>query len=55
MCVSPLAALSPIGSLLAGHRSINPATAMFSPLAAVLTAKKKPQPERLAALYPNGG
>jgi hypothetical protein len=52
MCV---AALSPLGALAGGSKS---GLAMLSPAAALgsaLFAKKKPaQPDRLAALYPNG-
>ena len=50
MC-SPI--ISPLGSLFAG-RKVNPGLAMLSPLAALATSKK-PKPDRLNTLYPNGG
>lgn len=54
MCVSPL--ISPLGSLFGGHSS-SPLLAAVSPLGALASGafKKKPQPDRLTALYPNGG
>jgi hypothetical protein len=57
MCVSPL--ISPLGSLFGGGKSASTGLAMLSPAAALgsaLFAKKTPaQPDRLTALYPNGG